>query len=172
MVVESMPPDVMITASFMSIVMEISNETGAHHVLVVTVAIVGKRLDADAATGVEQADDLEILGVHQLDQVLHDDVHAVLVEVAVVAETEEIQLEALALDHAHTGDVVDNDVAEVGLAGLGAQRGKLGAVERHHIVVLRVLVLEGLKHIRTVVKLIGRALVAQQRHALQFLIGS
>ena len=152
--------------------MEVTDEALAHHVLVVAVAIVGKRLDADAATRVKQADDLKVLGFHELDQVLHDDVHAVLVEVAVVAETEEIQLQALALDHAHTGDVVDDDVAEVGLAGLGAQRGELGAVERHHILILGVLVLEGLEHVGAVVKLILRALVAQQRHALQFLIGS
>ena len=145
--------------------MEVTDEALAHHVLVVAVAIVGKRLDADAAAWVEQADDLDILGVHQLDQVLHNDVDAVLMEVAVVAETEEIELQTLALDHAHAGDVVDDDVAKVGLTRLGAQRGELGAIERHHIFILGVLVLEGLKHIGTVVKLILCALVAQQRHA-------
>ena len=93
-------------------------------------------------------------------------------EVAVVAETEEVELEALALDHAHTRDVVDDDVAKVGLTRLGAQRSELGAVERHHRFILGVLVLEGLKHVGALVKLVGRALVAQQRYAFQFLIGS
>ena len=144
--------------------MEIADEAGAHHVLMLTVAKVGKRLDGDASSGIEQADDLQILGIHQLDQVLHDDVDTILMEIAVVAEAEQVELQALALDHALARDIVDNDMAEVGLARLGTQRGELGAIERHHIVVLGVLVLEGLKHIGTVVKLIGRALVAQQRH--------
>ena len=61
-----------------------------HHVLMVCIAIVGEGLDGDATTGIEQADDLQILRVHQLDQVLHNDVDTVLVEVTVVAEAEEI----------------------------------------------------------------------------------
>ena len=131
----------------------------------VAVAIIGKRLDADAATRVKQADNLEIFGIHQFHQVFHDDVDAILMEVAVVAEAEEIELQTLALDHAHAGDVVDDDVAKVGLARLGTQRGELGAIERHHILILGVLVLEGLEYIGAVVKLILCALVAQQRHA-------
>ena len=100
--------------------MEVTDEALAHHVLVVAVAIVGKRLDADAAARVEQADDLQVLGVHQLDQVLHDDVDAILMEVAVVAETEQVQFQALALNHAHARDVIDDDAAKVGLACLGS----------------------------------------------------
>ena len=162
-----MPPEVMITASFaISIVMEVADEAHAHHVLMIAVAIVGKRLDADATTRVEQADDLQILGVHQLDQVLHDDVHAILMEIAVVAETEEVQLQALALDHAHARDIIDDDVAKVGLTRLGAQRSELGAVESHHIFVLGVLVLKGFQHVGTIIELILRTLVAEQRYTL------
>ena len=146
--------------------MEISNEAGTHHVLMVAVAIVGKRLDADAATRIKQANYLKILGVHELDQVLHDDVDAVLMEITMIAEAEQIQLQTLALDHAHTRNIVDNDVTEVRLARLGAQRGELGTIERHHIFILGVLVLEGLEHVGAIVKLILRALVAQQRHTL------
>ena len=54
----------------------------------ILVTVIGERLDGDSPTGIEQADDLQIFGIHQLDQVLHDDVHAILMEVAVVAETE------------------------------------------------------------------------------------
>ena len=167
-----MSPEVMITASFMSIVMEIADEAGAHHVLMLTVAKVGKRLDADAATRIKQPDDLQILWIHQLDQVLHDDVDTIFMEIAVVAEAEQVELQALALDHALARDIIDNDMAEVGLARLGTQRGELGTIERHHIFVLRVLVLEGLQHVGTVIKLILRALVSQQRHSLKFLFGS
>ena len=85
------------------------------------VAVVGEGFDGDAATRVEQSDDLQIFGIHQLDQVFHDDVNAVLVEIAVVAEAEEVELQALALHHACARDVVDDNMSEIGLAGLGTQ---------------------------------------------------
>ena len=71
--------------------METGKEAGTYHVLMLSIAIVGKGFDGDAATRIEQAYDLQILGIHQLDQVLHDDIHTVLMEVAVVTETEEIE---------------------------------------------------------------------------------
>ena len=73
--------------------------------------------------------------VHQRDQVLHDHVDAILVEVAMVAEAEQVQLQALALHHAHVGHVGDVDSGEVGLAGDRAQRRELRAVELHEVVV-------------------------------------
>ena len=100
--------------------METGKEAGTYHVLMFSVAIVGERLDGDASSGVEQADDLRILGIHQLDQILHDDVHAVLMEVTVVAKAEEIEFQALALHHQRARDVIDNQVTKVGLACLGA----------------------------------------------------
>ena len=85
-------------------------------------------------------------------------------EVAVVAEAEEVEFQALALHHQRARDVINNKVAKIRLTRLGAQRRELGAIERYHIFVLGVLVLEGLQHIGAIVKLILRALVAQQRH--------
>ena len=70
-----------------------------HHVLMFSIAVVGEGLDGDATTRIEEPDNLQIFGIHQLDQVFHDDVDAILMEVAVVAETEEIKLQALALHH-------------------------------------------------------------------------
>ena len=127
----------------------------------VGVTVVGKGLDGDAASGVEQADDLQVLGIHQLDQVLHDDVHAVLVEIAMVAEAEEIELEALALHHQGARDIINNNVSEVRLTRLGAQGGKLRTVERHQIIVLRVFVLESLQHLRHIVVTILGILITQ-----------
>ena len=72
--------------------MEVGQEALFHQILMVGVTIVGEGLDGDAATGVEQADDLQIFRIHQLDKVLHDDVDAVLMEVAVVTEAEEVEL--------------------------------------------------------------------------------
>ena len=134
------------------------------------VAVVGKGFDADAAARVEQADELQVLGIHQLEQSLHDDVDAILMKIAVIAKTEQVQLQTLALDHAHARDVINDDAAKVGLARLGTQRGELRTVQRHHIFVLGMLVLKGLQNIRSVIKLVGRALVTQQRHALKFLL--
>ena len=48
--------------------------------------IVGIGIDADAATGREKPDDLDVLGIHQAHKVLHDDVNAVFMKVAVITE--------------------------------------------------------------------------------------
>lgn len=131
-------------------------------------AIVAVGVDGDAATGGELTPDLDILGVHEPDEVLHDDVHAVLMEVAVIAEGEEVELQALALHHALIGDIGDGDGGKVRLAGDGAQAGKLRAVELDEVVVAGMLVLEGLQHLRGVVGLVAGVLVAQQGQGFFF----
>ena len=103
-------------------------------------AVVAVRVDGDAAAGRELAPHLDVLRIHERDQVFHDDVHAVLVEVAMVAEAEQVQLQALAFHHALARHIGDVDGGEVGLAGDGAQAGELRAVELHEVVVARVLV--------------------------------
>ena len=39
-------------------------------------AVVGVRVDRDAASRGEFAPDFDVAGVHQFDQIVHDDVHA------------------------------------------------------------------------------------------------
>ena len=114
-------------------------------------AVVSVGVDADAAAGGEDAGDFDVAGIHEADEVFHDDVDAVLVEVAVVAEGEEVELERLAFDHALVGQVGDADLSEVGLSGDGAEAGELGAVELHPVVVFGMLVLEGFQHFGSVV---------------------
>ena len=114
-------------------------------------AVVGVGVDADAAAGGEDAGDFDVAGIHEADEVFHDDVDAVLVEVAVVAEGEEVELERLAFDHALVGQVGDADLSEVGLSGDGAEAGEFGAVELHPVVVFGMLVLEGFQHFGSVV---------------------
>ena len=116
--------------------------------------IVGIRIDADATARREQPRDLDILGIHELDEILHDDVDTILMEVAVVAEGEEIELQALAFHHLHIGDIADTDLRKVGLTRDGTERGELGAVEPHPVVVLLMLVGEGLQHLRGIIHLI------------------
>ena len=115
------------------------------------VAVIGERYYGNTAAGHEYSSYFEIARLHEGHEVLHDDVHAVFVEVAVVAEAEEVELEALALDHEAVGDVVDDYLAEVGLVSLGAERSELRAGECDKIVVLRMLVFESFEHLRSVV---------------------
>ena len=136
------------------------------------IAVVGEGFDGDAATRVEQPDDLQVSGIHQFHQVFHDDVDTILMEVAMVAEAEKVQFEALALNHAHAGDVVDDDVAKVRLARFGTQRRELRAIEGYNIFVLRMFVLKSLQNIRRVVVTVMCVLVAQQGDAVQFLLVS
>ena len=143
-----------------------------HHVLMLGVAVVGERFDGDATTRIEQTDDLQIFGIHQLDQVLHDDVHTIFVEVAMVAEAEKIELQALALHHQRAWDIVDDDMSEIGLACLGAQRSELGAIQSHKVFVLGMFVLKRLQHLGRIVVAVLRVLVAQQRDTFQFLFVS
>lgn len=55
-------------------------------------AIVGKREDADASTRFEQSGYFYIPWVHQFHKVFHDNIHAILMKIAMVTEAEEIQL--------------------------------------------------------------------------------
>ena len=60
-------------------------------------AVVCVRIYRYAATGYKETGHLYVLGIHQFDKVLHDAVHAVLVESAVIAVTVQIEFERLAL---------------------------------------------------------------------------
>ena len=113
-------------------------------------AVVGVGMDADAATGCEQSQHLDVTRVHQLHEVLHNGVDAILVEIAIVTEGEQIEFQALALHHPFVGDVKNLDFGVVGLPGDGAERRKFGAVELHPVVVFGVAVLESFQHFRTV----------------------
>ena len=118
----------------------------------ILIAVIGKRFDGDAATRVEQSNHFQILGIHQFHQIFHNDVHAILVKIAMVAEAEEIEFQALALHHAHARDVVDDDVAKIRLTGLGAQRGEFWTIQRHNIFIFRMFIL---KHRLTTIFLSG-----------------
>ena len=96
-------------------------------------------------------------------------------KVPAVAEAEQVQLQALALDHALARHICDVDRGEVGLPGDRAQAGELGAVELHEVVIAWVLVLEGLEDARVVGLRVAHPLVAQKRQvvgplALRFLV--
>ena len=97
------------------------------------------------------------------------DVYAVLMEIAVVAEAEQIQLERLCSPTtALAGHIGDIDSSKVRLAGHRAQAGELRAVELDKIVIVRMLVRESLQHFGRIVRGILVLLAAQQSDAVQF----
>lgn len=90
---------------------------GQFLVLGARTAVVGVGIDGDAATWGEEAGNLDVFGIHQFDEVLHDDdVYAVLVEVSVVSESEKIEFEALAFNHLDIRDIADAELREVRLS--------------------------------------------------------
>ena len=114
-------------------------------------AVVGVRVDGDAATWGEEAGNLDVFGIHQFDEVLHDDVYAVLVEVSVVSEAEKIEFETLAFNHLDVRDIADAELCEVRLSCNRTESGELRAVETHPVVIALVLVFECLQYLRCVV---------------------
>ena len=114
-------------------------------------AVVGIGIDADTATRSEDARHLYIFRIHQSDKVFHDNVHAVFMKVAVVAETEQIELQALTLHHTLTGQVHYLYLGKVGLSGDGTQRCELGTVELHPVIIFRMFVHECLEHLGSIV---------------------
>ena len=135
----------------------------------VSIRVVGKGVDTDAAAGREDTRHLDVLGVHEADKVVEDDVDAVLVEIAVVAEREQIEFQRLGLHHALARDVGDDDGRKVRLPCLGAERGELGTMESDEILVFGVLVDESLKHFGGVVRRILGTVCAEKADALQFI---
>ena len=77
-------------------------------------AVVAVRVNGNAATGQELAPDLDICRLHQLNQIVHDDVDTVLVEIAVIPETEQIQFQRLALHHDLSWNI--GDIQQIGRA--------------------------------------------------------
>lgn len=125
-------------------------------------AIIAVRIDGDAAARGEFAPDFDVARVHQFDQIVHNDVHAILVEVAVVAEAEQIQLERFALDHFDIGHIADVNRRKVRLAGHRAEAREFRAVEFDEIVAVWMLVVKRLQHARIILVVVGGVLVAEQ----------
>lgn len=108
-------------------------------------------VDGDAAPRGEKTAYLDVLGIHQFDEVLQDNIDTVLVEGPVVAEAEEVNLQALALHHTEIRDIGNLDLCEVGLTGDGAETGELRTQKLHPVVYVPVLILESLEDARVVV---------------------
>ena len=122
-------------------------------------------MNTDTAPGSKEPCHLYIFRIHEADEVFHDNVDAVFMEVAMIAETEEIKFQALALHHTLARDIADAYLGEVGLPGDGAEGGELRAAEPDPVVVLRVLVEECLQHFGGIVRAVV-GLLAQGAQSL------
>ena len=140
---------------------------GEGFVLGTGTAVVGVSVDGDATARGEEAGDFYVLGIHQLDEILHDLVDAILVEIPVVAETEQVQFQALAFYHPHVRNITDPDLGEVRLSSDRAQARELRAVEPYPVVVVLMLVDERLQNLRSIVTFIF-SLLSEGLKALQF----
>ena len=88
-------------------------------------------------------------------------------EIAMIAEGEQIELQTLRLHHSFARDIHNLDFCEVWLTSDGTQRRKLGAVKLHPVVVVLMLVLKRFQHLRCIRHLI-LSLLAQQLQAFIF----
>lgn len=127
---------------------------GKFFVLGARAAVVGVWEDGDAAARGEEAGNFDVFGIHEHNQVLHDLVDTIFVKIAVVTETEKIELETFALNHLDIRDIADTDFSEVRLPGDRTKTCKLRTVEAYPVVVPLMLVHKGLQHFRSVVHLI------------------
>jgi len=126
-------------------------------------AVVAVRIDGDPATWRKFAPHLDIARLHELDQVVHDDVDAILVEVTVIAEAEQIELERFALYHLDVGHIADVDGSEVRLSGNRAEAGEFRAVEFHEVIAVRMFIVKSLQYTWIIHVVVRGALVAQER---------
>ena len=81
-------------------------------------------------------------------------------EGSVITKAEEVELQALALDHTYIGDIIDVDRRIVWLCRDRAEARKLGTMEAHPVVILLMLVSECLEDFGSIVLAIDRSLGA------------
>jgi len=115
-------------------------------------AVVAVRVDTEATAWKEFTPYFDVFGIHQCNEILHDDVHAVFMKSSVIAEAEEVKLQALAFDQLLIGNIAKVNCRKVGLTGYGAKACKFGTIEFDHRVVLRMLVIEAFQHFRGIFK--------------------
>lgn len=130
-------------------------------------SVVGKRVDADAATGREESGDLNVFWVHKADEVFHDDIDTVLMEVAVIAEAEEVEFQGFAFYHEISGDVGDVDGGKIGLPCLRAETGKFGTIKFDEIVAVFVFIGNSFQIVGVIVVFVAGVLIAQEGQLIQ-----
>lgn len=114
-------------------------------------AVVAVRVDGESAAWEEFAPYFDIAWMEKLDEVIHDDIHAVLMEIAVIAEAEKIELQGLAFHHVLIRNIGNINGRKVRLPRLRAEAGEFRTVEFDEIVTIRVLIRDAFQKLRIVV---------------------
>ena len=124
-------------------------------------------IDGEASSGEEFAPDFYISWLQQVNQVIHDDIYAVFMEVTVIAEAEEVKFQGFAFYHEISGNVGDVDGGKIGLPCLRAQAGEFGAVEFDEIVTVLVLVGNSFQIVGVIIVFVAGVLIAQEGQLIQ-----
>jgi hypothetical protein len=99
---------------------------------------------------------LYVFGIHQLDEIVHNDIDTIFVKSTMRTKAEEIEFETFALYHAFVWDVIDVDCGEVGLPRNGAESRELRADKSNPVITLRMLIAECLQDLRSIIFFILR----------------
>ena len=124
-------------------------------------------IDGEAAAGEEFAPDFDVSGMEEVDQVVHDDIYAVFMEVAVIAEAEEVELQGFAFYHEISGNVGDVDGGKIGLPCLRAETGKFGTIKFDEIVAVFVFIGNSFQIVGVIVVFVAGVLIAQEGQLIQ-----
>ena len=124
--------------------------------------VIAVRINGNSAAWEKFSPYFDIFRLHKLNKVIHNDVNAVLVEISVIAEAEQVELQGFALDHLYIGHIGNIDRRKIRLSGDGAKAGEFRAVELDKIVTVRVLVVKGFEHLRRVILRVFHILVSKQ----------
>ena len=130
-----------------------------------TVVAVG--VDGEASAGEEFAPDFDVPGMEEVDQVVHDDIYAVFMEITVIAEAEEVELQGFAFYHEISGNVGDVDGGKIGLPCLRAETGKFGTIKFDEIVAVFVFIGNSFQIVGVIVVFVAGVLIAQEGQLIQ-----
>ena len=130
-------------------------------------AMVAVGVDGEAAAGKEFAPDFDVPGMEEVDQVVHDDIYAVFMEVTVIAEAEKVELQGFTFYHEISGNVGDVDGGKIGLPCLRAEAGEFRTVEFDKIVAVFVFIGNSFQIVGVIVVFVAGVLIAQEGQLIQ-----
>ena len=114
-------------------------------------SIVAEGYNTNPSTRAKVTRYLYVFGIHQLDEIVHNDIDTIFVKSTMRTKAEEVEFEAFALYHPLVWDVIDVDCGKVGLPRNGAESRKLRADKANPVVTLGMLIAECLQDLRSII---------------------
>ena len=109
--------------------------------------VIGEGMYAYSSSWPEQTQYLYVFWIHKLYKVFHYYVNTILVEGAMIPETEQVDLQAFTLHQPVSGYISYYDLGEIGLSGYGTKGSELGAIKFDPIIVFGMFISECLENI-------------------------